>query len=202
MARTVSFVLLGLILSLMSLFFIRGSENAWMCVDGTWVKHGNPSSPKPSIPCMKKSGMTLVSPAFEDGENIPPAYTCDGEGVSPPLHVSDVPPDTESLALTIDDPDAPVRTFHHLVVWNIDKSTRSIEAGFVPKGAVVGNNSAGVVGYAAACPPFGEHRYVFTVYALDTELILSAGANRSEFDQAASGHIITQASFSGMYKRK
>lgn len=196
------YALLGLILSLASLFFVRGAEDLWICSDGEWVKHGNPRAPKPSVPCRKEGVMNLSSPAFEQNGELPAAYTCDGEGINPPFAFSDLPPVTKSVAIIADDPDAPDGTYHHLVVWNIPADTAQIAGGMIPKSAKVGNNSAGVPGYAAACPPSGSHRYVFTAYALDSMLDLREGATRAEFDNAASGHIVAEATLTSRYSRR
>lgn len=197
------FVLFGMILSVFGVVLLRGSEDTWICQKGTWVKHGNPTASKPTVPCGKKKAvMRLSSPAFADNSDMPEAYTCDGEGMSPPLAIRDVPSGATSLALVMDDPDAPSGTYHHLVVWNINVQTREISEGVMPRGVVVGNNSAGVAGYAGPCPPFGIHRYVFTLYALDTTVSLSKGATRTELNRSMKNHIIAETSLTGNYSRK
>jgi len=196
------FVFFGVILSGLTLALLRGSEDSWICQDGTWVKHGSPSASKPVGPCgKKKSTMKLSSPAFVDNSDIPKLYTCDGEDMSPPLHIRDVPSDSKSLALVVDDPDAQNSTYRHLVVWNIHSQVTKIPKGEMPQGTMVGNNSAGVAGYVGPCPPFGTHRYVFTLYALDKKLNLPAGATRTELDRAMTNHIVFETSLTGTYSR-
>jgi len=190
-------------LSGLGFVFLRGNEDTWVCSDGAWVKHGNPAAEMPNIPCPKKEGrMHLTSPAFSGNAVIPAEYSCDGEGKSPPLIVSDVPPVAKSLVLVIDDPDAPNGTFHHLLVWNIGAAIKEIPENQIPNGAVVGSNSSGQAGYIAPCPPSGEHRYVFTLYALDVMVSLPAGSNRTELDQAIANHIVAETSLVGRYGRK
>jgi Raf kinase inhibitor-like YbhB/YbcL family protein len=102
--------------------------------------------------------MKLTSPVFTDNGELPAKYSCEGEGMSPPLSIEEVIPLAKSLALTVDDPDAPNGTFHHWLVWNIDPKTKDISENSLPNGAVVGTNSAGDMTFAAACPPAGTHR--------------------------------------------
>ena len=144
--------------------------------------------------------MKIKSPAFENGGRIPAKYTCDGEDISPPLEFEDVPEDAKSLALVMDDPDAPMGTFDHWVVWNIPPETRSIEEGKEPEG-VQGMTDFGRKGYGGPCPPRGEHRYFFKLYALDTKLDLPEGSRKSDLEKAMKGHIIAQATLMGRYSR-
>lgn len=130
----------------------------------------------PEVAAKPSMGMTLSSPAFADNGPIPAKYGCGAAGpsVSPPLTIAGVPQDAKSLALVVDDPDAPAGTFTHWVVWNIAPSTTSVAEGLTPAGASEGKNSFGKSGYGAPCPPAGEHHYVFTLYALDAAQIASA----------------------------
>lgn len=153
------------------------------------------------VPASNKSMMKITSPAFAEGEMIPKKYTCDGEGISPPLAISGIPPETKSLALIADDPDAPSGTFTHWVVWDIDPKTAEIAEGDIPAGAVSGTNSGGRIGYYPPCPPSGTHRYIFTVYVLDMNLNLSSDASRNELEAAMKGHIISQGELMVEYSR-
>ena len=112
--------------------------------------------------------MKLTSPAFDNGEQIPPKYSFDGGNVSPPLHLEEIPNQTRSLALVVDDPDAPQGTFTHWVLFNIDPKTKVIKENSVPVIATQGRNDYGEVEYDGPRPPFGDHRYFFKMYALDT----------------------------------
>jgi Raf kinase inhibitor-like YbhB/YbcL family protein len=145
----------------------------------------------------------LTSPAFADGAPIPARYTCDGENVSPELHWSDVPDDTSSLALTCEDPDAPRGTFTHWVIWNLEPTEGRIPAGDVPKGARQGRNDFGQLGYGGPCPPpgHGVHRYVFTLYAVSTEIGLPEGATIVEVRDALRDVTLADAQLLGTYER-
>ena len=113
--------------------------------------------------------MNLTSPAFGNNGNIPSEYTCDGSGLSPQLNIGYVPSNAKSLVLICDDPDAPVGTWDHWIVFNIAPSAKEIPKGIEPKGTP-GKNSWGKTGYGGPCPPSGTHRYFFKLYALDTML--------------------------------
>ena len=151
-----------------------------------------------SIP-MKK--IVLKSSAFEDSSNIPPKYTCDGEDINPPLSISDIPEDAQSLVLIVDDPDAPMGTFCHWTVWNISPQTSEISENSVPESAVEGKTDFGKTGYGGPCPPSGTHRYFFKVFALDAKLNLPAGASKAEIEKAMEGHILGKAELIGLYSR-
>lgn len=150
--------------------------------------------------------MKFESTAFEHEGSIPSKYTCDGENISPPLKISDVPEGTKSLVLMMDDPDVPksVRpdgVWDHWLVWNIPAETIEIPEGKEPAG-VVGKNTGGKFGYQGSCPPDKEHRYFFKLYALDTMLELSAGtATKKDLEKAMEGHIIGQTELMGRYNR-
>ena len=149
----------------------------------------------------------LTSTAFAPGEPIPQKYTCDGEDISPPLQWSDPPQGTQSFALIADDPDAPVGTWVHWVLFNLPAQARSLPEA-VPSDAELadgsrhGKNGWGRLDYGGPCPPRGTHRYVFKLYALDTTLDLKAGANKKQVLQAMEGHILTQAELMGVYSRQ
>ena len=201
--RAVVFIFLGMALSGFGLVLLRGNEDTWICQKGAWTQHGHPRASKPKVPCpVKGERMKLSSSAIEETGELPMKYTCQGDNASPPLTIADIPPVTRSLALTLDDPDAPNGTFHHLIVWNIAPDTKTIGENEMPMGSVVGNNSAGLTGYAAPCPPSGTHRYIFTLYALDEPLTLPAGATRAEFDAAIAQHRISEASLTSKYTKQ
>lgn len=145
--------------------------------------------------------MKLTSSAFENEGNIPAEFTCDGEGISPPLTIGEVPENTKSLALISDDPDAPAGMWVHWVVFNIPPDTKEIPLGTEPQG-VQGNTDFGRAGYGVPCPPSGTHRYFFKLYALDTELGLTEGSGKGEVEQAMEGHIIEKAELIGKYQRR
>ena len=115
--------------------------------------------------------MKLTSPAFEHNKEIPPKYTCDGADTSPELNIEDIPENAKSLALIMDDPDAPAGTGVHWVVWNIPRDTKMIAKGAEPQG-IQGTTSFGKPGYGGPCPPSGTHRYFFQLHALTTTLEL------------------------------
>ena len=145
----------------------------------------------------------LTSTAFAAGEPIPAKYTCDGADVSPPLQWSDPPQATQSFALIMDDPDAPVGTWDHWLLFNIPADSRSLpEQTSPPRGSVDGKNSWGRTGYGGPCPPRGTHRYFFKLYALDTTLDLPTGTNKTELLRAMEGHILAQAELMGSYARR
>ncbi len=145
--------------------------------------------------------MKLTSPAFANNGAIPSEFTCDGADASLSLVISDVPANAESLALIMDDPDAPVGTFVHWVVWNIPPSTKEIKKGTKPNG-VQGITDFRKLGYGGPCPPSGTHRYFFKLYALDAKLDLPEGSAKKDLERAIEGHIIGQAQLMGTYKRR
>jgi Raf kinase inhibitor-like YbhB/YbcL family protein len=146
--------------------------------------------------------LTVTSPAFNSGGAIPAKYTCDGTDVNPPLLIGPVPAGTASLALIMDDPDAPVGTWVHWVIWNIPAQTREIRENSVPSGANQGKNGWGRNSYGGPCPPSGTHRYFFKLYALDAPLNLGAATGKSELEKAMHGHILGQGELMGTYRRR
>ena len=145
--------------------------------------------------------MKLTSTDFEHEGMIPSEITCDGRDISPELSINDVPEGAKSLALIMDDPDAPGGTFVHWVVWNIPPETGSIERGTEPEG-VQGRTGFGGRGYGGPCPPSGTHRYFFKLYALDDELDLREGASKRELEEEMEAHIIAKAELMGKYSRR
>ncbi len=144
--------------------------------------------------------LRLTSPAFSSQGRIPSLYTCQGDDTSPPLKIESILSGTQSLVLIMDDPDAPMGTWDHWVVWNIPPTMTEIHEGEEPQG-VGGKNSWGRTGYGGPCPPSGTHRYVFKLYALDTMLNLKKGATKREVEQAMQGHILAQTQLVGLYSK-
>jgi len=149
----------------------------------------------------------LTSPTFVHGEPIPRKYTCDGEDISPPLRWSDPPQGTQSLALIADDPDAPVGTWVHWVLYNLPAETRGLPEAVppdadLPDGSRHGRNSWRRLGYGGPCPPSGTHRYFFRLYALDTVLDLVASASKKQLLRAMERHVLAQAELMGVYARR
>lgn len=149
----------------------------------------------------------LTSTAFSQGDPIPAKYTCDGQDISPPLGWSDPPQGTRSFALVNDDPDAPVGTWDHWVIYNLPSETRSLPEAVssdaeLPDGSRNGQNSWRRLGYGGPCPPSGTHRYFFKLYALDTSLGLDPGAGKQQVLTAMEGHILGQAELMGVYSRQ
>jgi Raf kinase inhibitor-like YbhB/YbcL family protein len=151
--------------------------------------------------------LVVSSPSFEEGGQIPEEYTCDGRNISPLLNWSEPPAGTRSLALIMDDRDAPGGVFTHWVIFNLPAgSTQLVEAiptdPELPSGALQGNNDLGHTGYGGPCPPPGSpHRYRFTLYAVDETLELGPGASRSQVLQALEGHLLAQGQLTGTYPK-
>ncbi len=145
--------------------------------------------------------MKITSSAFENNGFIPARYTCQGEDINPPLSWSDIPRGTESLALIVDDPDAPDGAFVHWLVWNIALDTQEIAENSVPEEAVEGANSGGQPSYMGPCPPSGTHRYFFKIYALDTKLSLPAGEDKEILRETMEGHVLGRAQLIGRYQK-
>jgi Raf kinase inhibitor-like YbhB/YbcL family protein len=149
----------------------------------------------------------LTSSAFAQGETIPVKYTCDGDDLSPPLEWHDPPEGTQSFALVNDDPDAPVGTWDHWILFNLPGEAGSLPEGVpsdaeLPDGSRQGQNSWRRPGYGGPCPPSGTHRYFFKLYALDTTLDLVSGVNKKQLLQAMEGHILGEAELIGVYSRQ
>lgn len=163
----------------------------------------------PTSPVVLEPGLPfeLISTAFEQGGSIPDKYTCDGEDVSPSLAWGDPPAGTKSLALIMDDPDAPGGTFDHWTLFNISPELRELpeampaDMSFGDMTATSGVNSFGHSRYDGPCPPSGTHSYYFKLYALDTTLNLDATATKEQVLAAMEGHILAQAELMGTYIR-
>lgn len=165
-----------------------------------------------SLPTITQTSMiTIASQAFKQGETIPTKYTCDGEDINPPLIIENTPAQARSLVLIVDDPDAPVGTFTHWIMWNLPPTKKEISEDMILLGGppgenstsriIEGENDVGDLGYAGPCPPSGTHRYFFRVFALDTALDLRQGAKRAELEVAMKNHIIDQGELMGKYSR-
>jgi Raf kinase inhibitor-like YbhB/YbcL family protein len=155
--------------------------------------------------------LTLTSPAFKPGAEIPVKYTCEGADTSPPLEWSGVPPRAKSLALIVDDPDAPdpkapKMTYVHWVLYDIPPTaTRLAESaakGGLPPGTREGKNDWKRTGYGGPCPPIGRHRYFFKLYALDTELVDLGAPPKPQLEKAIEGHVVETAELIGTYQKK
>lgn len=144
---------------------------------------------------------TLTSEAFEKGNRIPKKYTCQGDNISPPLTWDKVE-GAKSYVLLVDDPDAPKGTVDHWVLFNIDPSTRHINEGSVPKGAVQGLNQKGDNRYMGPCPPSGTHRYFFRLYALNRLIDLNQNVKKSQVEEAIKPYIISQTELMGTYSKE
>lgn len=156
----------------------------------------------------------LSSSTFPDGGMIPKTFTCDGADRSPPLEWSGVPASARSLALICDDPDAPMGTWSHWVIFNLPPETKMLKEGIPPDESIAliegsesptrarqGQNDFKKIGYGGPCPPGGTHRYFFRLYALDSELKLTSPATRADVLRAIQGHILAEGRLMGRYQR-
>lgn len=167
---------------------------------GTWLL-GKYAKPELSTSFLMEKTFYLSSPAFDEGGTIPEQYTCEAEDISPPLVITGTPTGAASLALVMDDPDAPVGVWDHWILYNIPPQTTEILEGAIPIGAVIGKNSWGRNDYGGPCPPDAEHRYVFALYALDTVLKLDPEVGKDELREAMEGHVLAQTQLMGRYDR-
>ena len=150
----------------------------------------------------KMGDLKITSPAFTDKGAIPARFTCVGQDLNPALAFDAVPVGTQSLALIVDDPDAPVGTWVHWVVWNIPPQTREIKENSIPTGAVQGLNDWKRNRYGGPCPPSGTHRYYFKLYALDQPVDAEPGLTKTELIRKISGHVLGEGRLMGTYERK
>jgi hypothetical protein len=154
----------------------------------------------------KEMEIKITSSVFKEGGMIPAKYTCDGADVSPPLQWDAAPQGTRSIALICDDPDAPMGTWVHWVLFNLPGTTTLLAEKVPPdktlaNGARQGTNDFRKIGYGGPCPPSGTHRYFFKIYALDTQPDLQAGADKPRLLKAMQGHILAEGQLMGKYKR-
>src|SRR5579859_8040358 len=148
-----------------------------------------PPASNPAAP--ERPALQVRSTAFAAGREIPPKYTCDGTQTSPPLSWSAVPSGTQSIALLVDDPDAPKGTFTHWLVTGISPTTTELAAGAVlPRGSFAAKNGKGEAKYTGPCPPAGRHRYVFRVFALDRAI--QPPRSKDDFLSEINGHVLAE----------
>ena len=154
--------------------------------------------------------LKVTSSAFQQGGSIPSQYTCEGKDISPPLSWAGLPNNAKSVAMIVDDPDAPdpakpQRVYVHWVVYNISPQTTSLaenaSKGGMPGGAVQGKNDWGKAEYGGPCPPIGRHRYFFKLYALDTTLTGLKNATKADLESAMKGHIVDSGELMGTYQK-
>lgn len=165
------------------------------------------SQPTQVVPSTQKEAVMsfqITSPAFKNGEAIPSDFSCKGRDISPTLTWTEPPAGTQSFALIMDDPDAPMGTWVHWVIFNIPASTRDLKEGTptdpqLNDGSIQGITSARSTGFHGPCPPSGTHRYFFKLYALDTMLDLPANANKKDLLTAMEGHILANAELMGTF---
>lgn len=147
----------------------------------------------------KTNGLEVRSLAFSHNGHIPPQYTCEGEDINPPLEISNIPQGTQTLALIVEDPDAPHGTYDHWLAWNMAPNKAIAEHS---NPGISGTNSFGNTGYGGPCPPSGSHRYFFKAYALDTQLDIPAGSDKKTLQEAMKGHILAEGELMGHYQKK
>lgn len=145
------------------------------------------------------SNLRVRSVAFSHGGHIPPKYTCEGENVNPPLEVSDLPENTKSLAVIVEDPDAPRGVYDHWVVWNIPPDEAISENS---RPGITGRNSFGNMGYGGPCPPSGSHRYFFKVFALDSSLDIPTGSDKKVLQEAMKNHVLASGELMAQYQKR
>lgn len=200
-------------MGLVVLFGCKNQKN-----NETTTKNGNsPAAAKPDSNQNKQSdsqvqgdktmAIKVTSSAFSNEGMIPPKYTCDGEDISPPLAWDDIPAGTKSISLISDDPDAPVGTWVHWVMWNIPADKKGLAENVSPDESLADGSMQGITdfkrpGYGGPCPPSGTHRYYFKVYALDTNLELGKTTTKKDLLKAMEGHILAQGQLMGKYKRR
>ena len=151
--------------------------------------------------------MELKSSAFKNNGMIPRLYTCDGKNISPPLEWTEVPAGTQSVAIIVDDPDAPKATWVHWIVYNLSPKSNSLPQSVPVMPALEtgkafqGKNDFGNLGYGGPCPGSGTHRYYFKIYAVDQMLDLQGDVNKKKLTEAMKGHILAEGQLVGIYKR-
>ena len=152
------------------------------------------------------TNMKLTSSAFAEGQAIPRQYTCAGINISPPLEWTGIPKSAKTIAIIADDPDAPAGTWVHWVIYNLPADTLGMIENLPPTeeikgGGLQGKNDFEKIGYGGPCPPSGTHRYLFKIFALDSELPLKSGATKADVEKAMSGHVLAQAQLMGTYQK-
>ncbi|MBF8249908.1 MAG: phospholipid-binding protein, family [Candidatus Levybacteria bacterium] len=144
--------------------------------------------------------MKIISSVFQNNSKIPAKYTCDGQNINPPLSFLEMPSNAKSLALIVDDPDAPGGVWTHWLVFNIDPKVIGVAENSIPTGGSEGMTSFGNKNYGGPCPPAGTHRYFFILYALNSILNLT-NPDKTELENAMRGHILDRAELIGNYNR-
>lgn len=167
---------------------------------------GSPGGPETGSTQEVAMSFSFSSPAFEAGKPIPAVHTCRGRNISPALNWGEPPAGTKSLALIMDDPDAPMGTWVHWVLYNLPAASRSLPEAVpgnakLSDGSLQGRNSSRGTGYQGPCPPSGTHRYFFKLYALDAPVSLGSGAGKEDLLKAMEGHILGQAELMGTFSR-
>jgi Raf kinase inhibitor-like YbhB/YbcL family protein len=171
---------------------------------GCLVAAGGADKPNPQ----KVMNLQITSTAFSEGQPIPAKYSCEGSDISPPLQWTNAPANTKNFALIADDPDAPVGTWVHWVLYDLPPNTAGLpedvaKTQFIAGNAKQGLNSWPRLGYGGPCPPPGKpHRYFFKLYALDTMLDFKPGATKKDVEAAMKGHILAEGQLMGTYQRK
>jgi len=144
--------------------------------------------------------MRITSPVFENNQTVPMKYTCEGPNINPPLNFEDIPFETKSLVLIVEDPDAPAKPWVHWLVFNIPPTTTKVEEDSIPIGGTQGHANGGTFGYEGPCPPSNTHRYIFKLYAVDTILDIPQTSDRLIVLDNIKNHIIDKAELTGIYK--
>ena len=142
------------------------------------------------------NNLVITSPSFSEGADIPVKFSCRGENMNPEIGIGSIPAETKSLAIIVEDPDAPRGIFDHWVAWNLQPRSTIVENS---KDGVQGNNGMGETGYTGPCPPSGTHRYQFKVYALDSMLDLPVGTNRKNLMNSMKEHVIAGGELMGLF---
>jgi Raf kinase inhibitor-like YbhB/YbcL family protein len=151
------------------------------------------------MPALTEVKLSISSPAFKHGEEIPLKYSCEGESINPPIDIDNLPEGTQSLSIIVEDPDTSHGTFVHWVNFNIDPTKHIAEA---HQPGISGHNGAGKTGYRGPCPPDGSHRYFFKVYALNTRLDVQEGIEAEPLKEAMERHTIGFGELMGRYQKK
>jgi hypothetical protein len=142
------------------------------------------------------NNLKITSPAFSEGAGIPVKFTCKGENISPAINIESIPAEAKSLAVIMEDPDAPSGVFDHWIVWNLQPENIIVENS---KDGVQGNNGRGKTGYIGPCPPSGTHRYQFKIYALDAMIDLPVGTNKENLMNAMQEHVVAGGELTGIF---
>lgn len=159
------------------------------------------SAQQPEVP-LADATLELTSPDFSAGEAIPAVFTCSGDDISPELRWTAPPEGTLTFALIMDDPDAPSGTWVHWVLYDLPQSLRGLPQNYAPEpGVTAGSNSWNEQNYGGPCPPSGQHRYFFKLYALDTVLAAEPGLDKAGLLELMEGHVLAQGELMGMYEK-